>query len=212
MLKHLFDCFRRYRGLGSGYLVSAYSAGLKMPLHKLIFDNSRNIHRIFLTQKFKYSDGVWLTFHFGLNHYRPLLTNDVLYYVRGENVANVEKITPKNIKYIYLDEHTRLPILLNKIKNINKILVSVDGSVGRHDVLLDISGVKFSFSSAFIRIAQLLKKPIYFELYYVDHFLKVKRKYVKVTENDYKSKITILYASILKRYPHNLRLYRANNG
>jgi hypothetical protein len=135
-------------------LNAALSAILKIPVHGLIFRHHSYLRRYIRNKKFNYEDGIWLTFHFGLNQYRPLIINQNCIYLRGEAVNYVEPFTTDNVAYFHIDSQTNFLAVINKIKNYSIICASIDGKLGSYDKHFDIGNCEVLYNSTLISASQ----------------------------------------------------------
>ena len=130
---HIIEYYQVYRTWGVPSLNAAVSAVLKMPVHSLIFRYQHYLRRYLKNKNFDYEDGIWLTFHFGLNQYRPLIINRKCIYLRGEAVTYVEPFTTDNVEYLHISSQTNFLSIINTIKNYSIICASIDGKIGSYD-------------------------------------------------------------------------------
>ena len=209
---HIIEDYQVYRTWGVPSLNAAVSAVLKMPVHSLIFRYQHYLRRYLKNKNFDYEDGIWLTFHFGLNQYRPLIINRKCIYLRGEAVTYVEPFTTDNVEYLHISSQTNFLSIINTIKNYSIICASIDGKIGSYDKNFYIGKCEVYYNSTMISASQLLRKKVFFELYYLDHLLRIQRKVCELTTSNFGEEIQKTFSEVLLKYPHNARFKRFKNG
>lgn len=211
-LKHIKECFLLYKGLGVTTQKAFFSALLKIPVHSLMFRYQHLMRRYIIRKKFDYENGIWLTFHFGLNQFRPLLIAQKSLYLRGQSVPYVEPYTPNHVSYFHIDLNTKILAIMNEMKQHKIICGTIDGSLGSYDKFIQIGAGKVKYNSTLIYTGHLLKQRVFFELYYLDYFFSLRRNFCELSPAHFEEEIKSLYSKILINYPHNSRINRIHDG
>lgn len=211
-IQHIKQCYYNYREIGTSTFDAILSALLKMPVHSLLFKSNKYVRKYLRKREFTYTEGVWLTLHFGLNHFRPLLIDQDCVYIRGEKVNYVEPYTKSNVSYVHINSRTSFLSLINKIKDFSIVCATIDGTVGTYDKFFYLGSRKISYNSTLISSSKLLQKRVFFELYYLDHFLNLKRKTRELSISNFEQEIRDLCLEIIRKFPHNARMSRLQYG
>ena len=203
-----------YRSLGSGKFQSLFSVFLKPISHYFLYRNPELFPLIFkrYISKFNYErDGFWISFHIGIQHMRPLLTGSDIYYLRGgEDITNfLTKKFNHPAKFINLKKYKNKYLNFIKfIKNKDKIVATCSGRFGIKNKFIQLKKYQFFYSNNLIELAFQLNKECYFEIFYFNNFLNIKRKIIKLSKENYQLQIKELISFLAISYPHNLRKNR----
>ena len=207
LVRHFIACYKVYRHIESTAVQSALSAFYKPFLHYIFFKNPNLGYKLIKNKYFHYHDGIWSTIHFGANHYRPLMTKQSHLYLRGEKVPSLDQFET-NAEFLFIDHQSHFLEILHSIKSSNIIMCSIDGSFGVADTELLVGGHNLKLKTSIIKSGELMSKGNYFELYFIDNKLKLRRHWIRLSANNFPSEIEQLCSEVFKKYPHNIRLGR----
>ena len=176
----------------------------KFFFHWILFTNKRLLRLLCNFKKFNYDDGLWCTIHFGLNHARPLLSDTPRTYLRGDELP-VMTNSLNNVDILHISQETSFLQILPKLQSSNVFCVAVDGKFGNKDFNIDLPGYSIPCSSVLIRTSFLLRKSVFFELFFFDSFSRINRRVIRLSETDYQSQISVLVNECFSSYPYNIR-------
>ena len=176
----------------------------KIFVHWVLFKKTRLLRMFCKYRDFNYSSGLWCTIHFGLSHARSILSKDKRTYLRGAEIEGLNDRS-SNINYIHLEENDSFISILNQLKKSNITCIAIDGKFGKKDARISISGMYTLISTALIKAAFMLNKPVYFELIYFNSLMQIKRDFILLSKESYIDEISDFVKTYYMAYPYNIR-------